>query len=405
MVDEHWEELRKAKERGQKVVWGAGPLFLLTSSQEDLVTHFMPGYASYCAGRQMASYVLEAAEADGELRESCSYHRLHMGMCAIQRKGLPLANEQVRLPMPDFFILSRVCTEQSHYAEAVYRETKCPVVAIDLPAPYSEDHDEIGGRYVEKQLKEVAIPAIEKLTGRRYNFDRLSAALAQVKQTVKLRNQCVELQANIPAPCTIFDLCVSVAPVMYIAGKPGCIEYYEKLKAELEYRVARKIGGISEERYRLLWDHIMMWGWLGPLSRKLRSYGANLVVGRYPLGMWWREDLINPEDPLRALADVWTHAPLRDPRRSVKKFEEWVEKFHLDGLVMMTSRSCRLFNGGQLDMLNEIERKCGVPGIVLDADMVDPAFYSEAQIDTRLQALAEMIDGRKRVRSSGLYKE
>jgi hypothetical protein len=46
----------------------------------------------------------------------------------------------------------------------------------------------------------------------------------------------------------------------------------------------------------------------------------------------------------------------------------------------------------------EIERKYGIPGILLDADGIDPRYYSDAQIDTRFMALAEMMEGRKKLR-------
>ena len=41
------------------------------------------------------------------------------------------------------------------------------------------------------------------------------------------------------------------------------------------------------------------------------------------------------------------------------------------------------------------EKKYGIPGIIIDADQVDLQFYSDAQLDTRIQALLEMIDARR----------
>ncbi|MDY6853976.1 MAG: hypothetical protein SWO11_04595 [Thermodesulfobacteriota bacterium] len=43
-----------------------------------------------------------------------------------------------------------------------------------------------------------------------------------------------------------------------------------------------------------------------------------------------------------------------------------------------------------------MDKKCGVPGVVIEADMIDPAMVSDSQIDTRLQALLETIDERRR---------
>ena len=45
-----------------------------------------------------------------------------------------------------------------------------------------------------------------------------------------------------------------------------------------------------------------------------------------------------------------------------------------------------------------MERKYGIPGITLEADMADPKMFSDAQIDTRLAAFFEVLEARKEKR-------
>lgn len=400
MVDKHWEDLRLAKSRGQQNVWVAGTFYLLTSSQ-DIPTHFMAGFASYAAGRRVGHIYFKAAEEDYQLQDSCSYHRCHMGMLGLIRKGLPLP-ENTWIPLPDFTILSRICKEQAHYLESLDRQFGVPMIALDVPRPYSSEHIERNVPYVEEQLREVAIPSIEKLTGKPYNMDKLKEALVLLKKTALVRNDCIDLMKNVPAPGTIFDMCVSLAPIMYLAGKPGTLEYHESLKAELEDRVAKGIAAIPGEKYRLYWDHIMMWGWLGQLSRKLASYRANIVAARYPYGMHEHAERIDPDRPLWSIADQWAGGVYDLPEMALPVISKWTEEYRLDGLLMLSSPTCRLFNGGQLDIVDEINRKYGVPGIIFEGDMVDPHFYSEAQLDTRLQALFELIDGSRYEKSASI---
>ncbi|MBI4596027.1 MAG: 2-hydroxyacyl-CoA dehydratase, partial [Candidatus Tectomicrobia bacterium] len=183
--------------------------------------------------------------------------------------------------------------------------------------------------------------------------------------------------------------------------KPGTIEYYERLKEELQERVAKKVPAVlPEEKYRLYWDNYIMWGWLGPLSRKIAAYGGNMIIGRYPYLMFPHPESLDPENPIYSVADQlmrWM-LPQGLPQFARKLLGQFVEDFSLDGLIMLSSPTCRLFDLGQQDIIDEIERKYGIPGIIIEGDMVDPKFYSEAQLDTRLQALFEVIDGRRKMR-------
>jgi len=45
--------------------------------------------------------------------------------------------------------------------------------------------------------------------------------------------------------------------------------------------------------------------------------------------------------------------------------------------------------------MDAVTRRLGIPGMVLEADVGDETFYSDAQVDTRLGALLETIDARK----------
>ena len=80
---------------------------------------------------------------------------------------------------------------------------------------------------------------------------------------------------------------------------------------------------------------------------------------------------------------------------SAEFISKLVEQYSIDGLVMFSSKSCRMWNLSQLDVIDLLEKKHGIPGVVIEADMIDPAMISDSQIDTRLQALFEIIDGRR----------
>jgi benzoyl-CoA reductase subunit B len=271
-----------------------------------------------------------------------------------------------------------------------------------MPPPHGEGDIKLLEDYVKQQIYEVAIPALEDVCGRPFNYDRLSEILSVLREAAMMRNRCWRFFEMVPSPWNLWDCGVSIAPVFYLMGKPGTIEYYQDLEAELQARAEKGISSLlPEEKYRVYWDGWIPWSFLGVLSRKLLSQGAIPVVGRYPFEFFPNAEHIDPSRPIDTLVEQWyTHhmACGSSPEFALHFIEEAVQKYKVDGLIMYAARTCRLWNLGQLEIINEMERKYGIPGVVLEADMLDPKFFSDAQIDTRLQALFEMIDARRKVK-------
>jgi len=401
MVDKHWAELRTAKERGERVGWCSGPMFIFPYAM-DMKCHFMAGYAAYCAGRGAAEQVLEAAESVGELLDTCSYHRLHMGMAAAIEKNIPV-KEEVLLPMPDLLIIGRFCTEMSHYAEGLYRRYSTPVVAVDMPPPQDKEDIARLEKYVEGQIRGSLIPEIERVCGRPFDYDRMSEILSVLKQACTLRNECWEFAKVNPTPWTLWDYGVSIAPIFYMMGKPESVTYYTKLRDELAERVEKKIPVMlpDGENYRLYWDSWLPWAFLGKIIRSFTKFGAVPICGRYPWEFFDHPEDIEPEpDPVRNWVQLYytkSHIAYHaSTKGGIDLISKLVEDYSIDGLVMLASKTCRFWQG-QVPIINHIEKKYGIPGILLEIDQADASFYSDAQVDTRLQALFEMIDGRRRV--------
>ncbi|MFX1476014.1 MAG: 2-hydroxyacyl-CoA dehydratase, partial [Promethearchaeota archaeon] len=54
-------------------------------------------------------------------------------------------------------------------------------------------------------------------------------------------------------------------------------------------------------------------------------------------------------------------------------------------------RSCKRYSLGQMIAKESVTERTGVPGVIIEGDMVDSRLLNEAQIQTRLDALLEMI--------------
>jgi benzoyl-CoA reductase subunit B len=402
IVTAHWESLRRAKEEGRPTVWSLGMMSLLTRAI-GIPTHTYATYASLSSRdpETGSDALLEEAETEGYLQEGCSYFRLHLGLLGAIRKGKPIRAD-MRLPMPDLVLSTRCCPEQPHIVDAIHRRYGIPAATVDTPLYGGEsDMEERVIRYVEEGIREQIIPAIEKLTGKPYDYDKLGEALAIIKRCAEIRNRCLELSRKIPAPWSFFDMCVSSGALQNVGGTPAALRYFEQLHAELAERAARGIGVVEPEKYRLLYDApFMMWRWFGLFARKLVDAGACLVTSRYINFLWPFPEDIDPERPLHSFARGFLRGMnWMTEEEGEKRIAEFIDTYSIDGIFTLNARTCRAA-GGYHDINKEMDRRFGVPGVIVDADQIDPKFFSEAQMDIRLQALLETIDARRKAKAS-----
>lgn len=397
MVDSEYQRLRDAGSSGHMLAWTVGPPGVpLIPRAFGIPCHHMPSYAAYVASKKGSIFFQEAAEAEGYPTDVCSYVRMHNGLAYLVQKGVE-GKEDLRIPLPNFIFGARLCPTHVFWVDSICRMLDIPAVIVDIPFTYEDSQYEANVAYVETQLKDVAIPAMELITKQTFDHERLREIMATVKRAALLRNECLEMCRNKPSPMTIFDCFIGLAPVMWLGGIPESVEYYSRLKAELEERVAKNVGAVPQERYRLYWEHLPIWYKLGSLSEKLASYGANLIAGGYTHGEFWKNaELIDPDKPLPSLAEQYVRAcQVHTGKHKAALIAEMVEEYSLDGLVMHSARTCRLMSIGQYDFIDIMERRFGIPGLMIEADPADPNCYSDAQVDSRLQAFIETLEARK----------
>ena len=115
------------------------------------------------------------------------------------------------------------------------------------------------------------------------------------------------------------------------------------------------------------------------------------VGGVYDFG--FRHD---PERPLESLAEycLGCMSNLSMSQR-IDMLCSYVDEYHADGLVVNSVKSCNSYAAGQLLMLREVERRTGKPGAFIETDLVDPRYFSGANVKNRLESYFQMITQRR----------
>jgi benzoyl-CoA reductase subunit B len=85
----------------------------------------------------------------------------------------------------------------------------------------------------------------------------------------------------------------------------------------------------------------------------------------------------------------------------VKFIARYVEEYQADGFLINSVKSCASFSAGQLMILREVERKTGRTGAFIESDLVDPRYFSAANIKNRIESYLQMLE-QKRSAAAGV---
>jgi benzoyl-CoA reductase subunit B len=74
---------------------------------------------------------------------------------------------------------------------------------------------------------------------------------------------------------------------------------------------------------------------------------------------------------------------------------KYVEEYQADGLLVKSIKSCNSFSAGQLLIMREVEKRTGKPAAFIESDLVDPRYFSAANIKNRLESYFQMVEQKR----------
>ncbi len=407
MIARNYDRLTRAPQHGEKVV----STFVPGNLNElllcfDVVSN-LPEINALQNGmrKKTGNYILEA-EKLGHSEDVCTYVKADVGMMA---KG-NLAPNGEPLPSPDLLLLSYTgCFTFMKWFELLREQYDCETVMLHVPYAGDGVITENMRSYVVKQIREVVIPALERISGKKFDIDRLREHLAESARAEDDLVRVLESARHRPSPIDAwFGGVYYIGPIFTaFRGTPDATEYYRLLRAEIEERVALGQGPITpdgemgEQRYRLVVEGPPNWTHFREFWKLFYDEGAVVVASTYTKvgGLYDDGFRHDPSKPLETLADYcmgcYTNRNL--PQR-VDLLEKYMRDYDADGLLINSIKSCNSFSAGQLLMMRELEKRTGKPAAFIETDLVDPRYFSPANVKNRLDSYFQMIEQKRRNR-------
>ncbi len=405
MLAKLFNDLSKAKEQGKKVVYTfvPGNLTELILSFDMLPVH--PEINALQSGmRKKSASFIRDAEKIGFSEDVCTYVKCDIGMMLNGNIG-PTGE---KLPAPDLLLLSYTgCFTFMKWFENL--EKLYPGVEIAmLHTPYQEDGKMTPEMidYMVRQLKDEVIPKMEKVSGKKYDEARLSDMMRNSAKAEDLLVKVLESAKHHPSPIDAYFAGVYYIGPIFTAfrGTAEAVAYYEELWKEVQERMRLGLGPVTpegemqEQKFRLVVEGPPNWTNFREFWKLFYDMGAVIVAssytkvgGVYDLG--FRHD---PDAPLESLSRycMGCYTNMNLPQR-VELLANYVKEYQADGFLINSIKSCNSFSAGQLMIMREIEQRIGVPVGFVESDLVDPRYFSYANIKNRLESYFQMLEQRK----------
>jgi benzoyl-CoA reductase subunit B len=328
-----------------------------------------------------ADFLTAGAEA-GMAAEICSPHR-----------GLAGGYYRKLLPQPDVVLWSNlICDNTAKSGEYIEQLTGSPGFFLDHPfttTPLEE-------QYFVEELKDLIV-FLEKVSGRKMDYAKLSLAVAEMDKQIKLQTEICELRKAVPSPFPTRRFLEFLTVDYMFSGQPDETLYLTTLRDELAEMVKNKQGAVKPEKLRLMTLFVPPIYLMGFLDEIFREHGAVSVTE--PLFTYWKYSPLDPAKPLESVAKKsrmipesrTMYGPLGPP--TIKDIRDCATDYKVDGCIYYAFIGCRhtcavikLFK----DELNELD----VPVLTLDCDLVDPTINPEGEVRQKLEQFFELLEDR-----------
>lgn len=384
-VDEYYYELlaryyggaMTAREQGKLLIAHTTRVPFEVFRAMDMVTLNLEGCAMVAVpvGRSYEE-IAALARGFGLAPEICANHKAQLAMFL---KGW--------IPRPDALIWQReVCDSSNKDAELLRTFFDTPAFYLDRP--YRVTDKEMA--YYAQEIGDM-IGFLEKLCGRRLDWERLREVMGFTQRMVELHGQIEKLCQTVPSPAGN-RLAIQMQMVSrFYEGTPEGVRFYEMVVADLKDRIAR--GAQRPERFRLMSlffppaHSLKLWDWL-------QEQGVSVVAD--PLMCHWGDWKVDPSRPLESLARKVFAMPISrqmggpTDEAMVPDVVKLAVEQKVDGAVYWAFIGCPQGCAAIRHIKDALVEK-GIPTLTLDVDVLDASFSSVDDLRDKLEGFLEVL--------------
>lgn len=380
-----YAEAIEAKKNGEPVAWVSSNFPVEIPETLGIATVYPENQAAGIAARGAGERMCEVAEADGYSNDICAYARISMAYAKL--KSCP----EQDVAMPDVLLCcSNICSCMIKWYENLTEELNVPLIMIDIPLNPDYEVSQAEVDYVTGQFWD-AVHQLEEITGKKWSDEKFKEVQEYSCRSSQAWLKATSCAKYTPSPFNGFDLLNHMAVMVTARGKKKAAEAMELLLKEYEENHVKGTSTFrGEEKYRIMFEGIACWPYLRVTSRGMRDRGINMVTTIYADAFGF--EYHNFEEMIKAYCQVPNAINLEKSRDKRIKL---VKDNHVEGLLVHTNRSCKLWSGFMYEMSRQIGEVCNIPVTSFDGDQADPRNFSEAQYDTRVQGLTEIMEANK----------
>ena len=252
---------------------------------------------------RMAADLIPEANAIGYSPEICSYLTSDIG--AYLKKITPLSRAYQGIhsvPKPDVLVFNtNQCRDVQDWFSWYGTEFNAPVIGVHTHRGVNN----ITAAHVASisgQMQSLVEP-LENISGTRLDPEKL-------KDVVKLSRECSDIWKKIldsassaPAPLTFFDGTTLMGPAVVGRGTRKALDVYQILLAELENRIQSGEAAVKDEKYRIYWEGMPVWGRLSNHAKLFAGLQANVLASTYCNS--WIFSALDSDDPFNSMARAY----------------------------------------------------------------------------------------------------
>ncbi len=356
------------------------------------------------AVRRVAHEYLNEAENYGYSPDICGYVKADV---ATQLRGG--AHPMGQIPKPALAVCTNACNTYIKWGEIWERMYGMPLFTLDIPgsrgaglaSPRGGEDFERDRRYVEAQLREL-IPLCERVSGRKFNIDRLREHLGYANDLNAGWQRALELNRSRPA---VFNALSDGTIYLGVAnGFRGAAEgaaFFRDLVEELSFKAERGIGTTIEEKWRLVFVGVPCYPIFRRFTELFTDWGGVFVNSTYlrfasgGANLGFAYDLARPVESLAEGVLLGVRHAMDSMFFQTPALVEMIDAYAVDGVVYHPIKSCRTVSTGLADSRRALMAVRDVPSLFVESDMMDRRVVSEAQMKNRIDAFFEGLAARR----------